>query len=151
MEQTLLLIKPDAVQRLLAGRIISRLEDKGLVIQAVKMFKFTREKAEEFYGVHKGKLFYEPLVAFMTSGPTIAIVTAGKDAVNVVRKMIGKTEGSKAEPGTIRGDFGLSNRYNLVHASDSHESYEKEVAVILDSKDIIDREPGTLVCFPEEC
>ena len=114
------------------------------------MFQFSHGQAEKFYSVHKGKPFYEPLVEFMTSGPTIAVVAGGKDAIAVVRKLIGKTEGSKAEPGTIRGDFGLSNRYNLVHASDSPESYEKEVRIVLNDEDIIDREPGTMTCLPEE-
>lgn len=150
MEKTLLLIKPDAVARRLTGRIISRLEDKGLVILAARMFRFTDELARRFYSMHAGKPFYEPLVKFMTSGSTIAIVAGGKDALLVVRRLVGKTEGSQAEPGTIRGDFGLSGRYNLVHASDSPESYEKEVAIVLDAADIIATEPEELICFPEE-
>ncbi|MBN1808662.1 MAG: nucleoside-diphosphate kinase [Planctomycetes bacterium] len=150
MEKTLLLIKPDAVRRGLVGRITARLEDKGLVIEGMRMFRFSRERAEEFYSVHRGKEFYGPLVTFMSSGPTVAVAAAGKDAVSVVRKLVGATEGSKAEPGTIRGDFGLSNRYNLVHASDSRESYEKEVAVVLRDDDIIERDAGADVCFPEE-
>jgi len=150
MEKTLLLLKPDAVKRRLAGRIIERLEDKGLAIMAMKMFRFTRETAEKFYSDHIGKPFYEPLVKFMTSGPTIAIVLSGKNAIAVVRKLIGKTDSSQAEPGTIRGDFGLSNRYNLVHASDSKESFEKEAATIFDACDIIERQLDELICFPEE-
>ena len=150
MEKTLLLLKPDAMKRRLAGRIIERLEDKGLTIIAMKMFRFTREMAEKFYSDHTGKPFFEPLVKFMISGPTVAIVLSGKNAIAVVRKLIGKTDASQAEPGTIRGDFGLSGRYNLVHASDSKESYEKETATILDTCDIIDRQLDELICFPEE-
>ena len=150
MEKTLLLIKPDAVKRRLAGRIIERLEDKGFAIVAMKMFQFTRQAAEKFYSEHVGKPFYEPLVKFMTSGPTIAVVVSGKSAVVVVRKLVGKTDSSQAEPGTIRGDFGLSNRYNLVHASDSKESFEKESAAVFDACDIIDRQMDELICFPEE-
>jgi nucleoside-diphosphate kinase len=150
MEKTLLLIKPDAVKRRLAGRILEQIEDKGLTIAGMKMFRFTRQKAEEFYSDHAGKSFFEPLVKFMTSGPIIAVVLSGKSAVAVVRKLIGKTDASQAEPGTIRGDFGLSNRYNLVHASDSKESFDKEVATIFDACEIVDRQMDELICFPEE-
>lgn len=158
MERTLILIKPDAVARRLAGRIMSRLEEKGLLILAVKMFRFTREAAERFYTVHAGKPFYEPLVRFMTSGPSIAIVAAGKEAIAVVRKLAGKTDSAQADPGTIRGDFGISNRFNLIHASDSQASFEKELPVVFAADDIIEREaeeeggasPALRLWFPEE-
>jgi len=150
MEKTLLLIKPDAVKRRLAGRILERIEDKGLTIVAMKMFRFTRQTAEKFYSDHAGKPFYEPLVKFMISGPTVGVVLTGKSAIAVVRKLTGKTDSSQAEPGTIRGDFGLSNRYNLIHASDSKESFDKEVATIFDACDIIDRQMDELICFSEE-
>lgn len=151
MQKTLVLIKPDAVRRRFIGRIISRFEDRGLLIRAMKMMKMNRAGARRFYEIHKGKPFYEPLVEFMTSGPVIALVLEGKQAVEVVRGMLGSTEGSAAEPGTIRGDLALSNRYNLVHASDSPESFQREFDVLLSTDDIIRGvEPEPLVTFEQE-
>lgn len=151
MQRTLVLIKPDAVERRLVGHIISRIENKGLCILAVKMLRMDRGLAERFYDVHKGKPFYEPLVEFMTSGPVVALVVEGKRAIEVVRQMLGATDAAAAAPGTIRGDLALSNRYNLVHASDSEESFRREFEVILTRDDIISGiEPGRLVCFKGE-
>ncbi len=138
MERTLVLIKPDGVRRGLIGEIISRFEKKGLKIKALKMLWLTREKAEEFYSVHKGKPFFESLIKFMTSGPIIAMVLEGDKAISVVRLMIGPTDGREAPPGTIRGDYALSKQENVVHASDSPESAEREIRVIFSDEEIID-------------
>ena len=104
----------------------------------MKMKHLSREIVEKNYGVHKGKPFYAPLLEFMTSGPVVLIVVKGKDAINVVRKMLGATNSSEALPGTIRGDYGLSNRYNLVHGSDSLDSAAKEISVFFTDDEIIE-------------
>ena len=119
MEQTLIILKPDCIQRRLMGRIIQRFEDKGLTITAMKMMRISRDLAERHYAPHKGKPFYPGLIAYITSGPVVVMVVAGPRAINVCRKLMGKTFGFDAEPGTIRGDFGASTTYNLVHGSDS--------------------------------
>ena len=129
MECTLVILKPDAVQRGLVGAIVSRFEAKGLKIAAMKMMRISRELAERNYAMHRGKDFYEPLLAFMTAGPVVAMVLEGNDAVRVARTMMGSTFGPDAQPGTIRGDYGLSKRYNLIHGSDSPASAEQEIAV----------------------
>ncbi len=134
----MVLIKPDGVHRRLIGEIISRFEKKGLKIKALKMLWLTRRKAEEFYSVHKGKPFFESLIEFMTSGPIIAMVLEGDKAISVVRLMIGPTDGREAPPGTIRGDYALSKSENVVHASDSPESAEREIRVIFSEEEIID-------------
>ncbi len=134
----MVLIKPDGVRRRLIGEIISRFEKKGLKIKALKMLWLTREKAEEFYSVHKGKPFFESLIEFMTSGPIIAMVLEGDKAISVVRLMIGPTDGREAPPGTIRGDYALSKSENVVHASDRPESAEREIRVIFSEEEIID-------------
>ncbi len=134
----MVLIKPDGVHRRLIGEIISRFEKKGLKIKALKMLWLTREKAEEFYSVHKGKPFFESLIEFMTSGPIVAMVLEGDKAISVVRLMIGPTDGREAPPGTIRGDYALSKSENVVHASDSPESAEREIRVIFSEEEIID-------------
>ncbi len=134
----MVLIKPDGVRRKLIGEIISRFEKKGLKIKALKMLWLTREKAEEFYSVHRGKPFFESLIEFMTSGPIIAMVLEGDKAISVVRLMIGPTDGREAPPGTIRGDYALSKSENVVHASDSSESAEREIRVIFSEEEIID-------------
>ncbi len=131
-ERTLIVIKPDGVRRGLIGKILSRFERKGFKIVELKMFKMSREKAEEFYSVHKGKHFFNELIDFITSGPVVAAVLEGRNAIEVVRLMIGSTDSSKALPGTIRGDFGLEITENLIHASDSLESYKREYKVIFE-------------------
>jgi len=128
MERTLLLIKPDGLQRGLAGRILGRFEDKGLQILALKVMRMTPELAGRHYAAHTGKPFYKGLVAYMTSSPLVAAVLAGPRAVETTRRLMGATFGWKAEPGTIRGDFSNSTSFNLVHGSDSPESAEKEIA-----------------------
>jgi len=137
VEKTLVLVKPDGVRRGLIGEVISRFERKGLRIRALKMLWMTREQAEEFYSVHRDKPFYNDLVEFITSGPIVAMVLEGDEAISVVRLMIGATDGRKAAPGTIRGDFALSIQDNVVHASDSKESFEREFKVVFDEKEVV--------------
>lgn len=138
METSLILIKPDGVQRRLTGRILTRFEEKGLQVVGAKLMKIPAELAERHYASHKGKSFYPGLVAFMTSGPVLALALRGKNSVAVVRKMLGATFGSKAEPGTIRGDFGISDGFNLVHASDSPEAALVELALFFGKGEIVE-------------
>jgi nucleoside-diphosphate kinase len=142
VERTLVMLKPDAVQRGLVGRVIARLEAKGLKIVALKMARIDKPLAERHYAPHKGKDFYEPLIRFVTSGPTVFLVLEGKGAVAVVRKMMGATFGPQAEPGTIRGDLGMSNRFNLVHGSDSPEVAEREISLFFRPEDLLDWQPA---------
>lgn len=132
-ERTLVVIKPDAIKRKLAGKIISRFEEKGFTIENLKSYSFTKEKAEEFYSVHSNKPFFNELVSFITSGPTMALILDGNSAINSVRIMIGSTKSYEAAPGTVRGDLALNITDNVVHASDSYESFIKEARVIFDS------------------
>ena len=127
--RTLLLIKPDAVRRGLVGAVLSRFEAKGLSVVAMELRHIDGELADRHYHEHVGKDFYPPLRDFVTSGPLVAAVLEGDEAVEVVRLVNGATDGRKAAPGTIRGDFSLSNRENLVHGSDSAESAEREIAL----------------------
>jgi len=127
-QRTLVFLKPDAVQRRLVGRIVARIEEKGFQIVGMKLVHLTEEFARRHYAAHKGKDFYEPLVRYTVSGPVVAMVLEGKNAVEVMRKMMGSTFGSDSPPGTLRGDFALSNRYNLIHGSDSPQSAEQEIA-----------------------
>jgi nucleoside-diphosphate kinase len=128
-EKSLFIIKPDAVARNLVGEIISRFERKSFKIVKLKMFTFTQEQAEEFYAVHKDKPFFGELVSFITSGRVVAVVIEGNNTVATTRKMIGTTKSFEAEPGSIRGDFGLGFTDNIIHASDSAESFEHEERV----------------------
>jgi nucleoside-diphosphate kinase len=128
-ERSLVLIKPDAVRRGLLGEVLSRFERKGLVIEALVLRSMSPELADQHYADHVEKPFYPPLKEFMTSGPLAALVLSGDEVIEVVRSMIGATDGRKAAAGTIRGDFSLSNRENLVHASDSPESAKRELAL----------------------
>jgi len=137
MEQTLIILKPDCVQRRLIGRIISRLEDKGLVIGAMKLMRISRELAERHYAPHKGKPFYPGLIDYITSGPVVVMVVGGPRAINICRKLMGKTFGYDAEPGTIRGDFGCSRTYNLVHGSDSPETARQEISLYFRPDEIV--------------
>ncbi len=138
MEQTLVIIKPDALQRRLVGRIVERLERKGLKLVAMKMVRLDRRTGERHYDEHKGKPFYEPLLRFITSAPVILAVVQAPGAVQIVRKLTGATFGTEAEAGTIRGDMAVSNRYNLVHASDSPESAKKEIALFFNAEEILE-------------
>ncbi|MCE4624748.1 MAG: nucleoside-diphosphate kinase [Desulfurococcales archaeon] len=137
VQRTLVLVKPDGVRRGLIGEVIRRFERKGLKIRALKMVWLSREKAEEFYSVHRGKHFFNDLIEFITSGPIVAMVLEGDEAINVVRLMIGATDGRKAQPGTIRGDFALSIQDNVVHASDSEESFEREFKVLFTEDEVV--------------
>ena len=130
MERTLILLKPDAVSRGLIGAVISRFEQKGFKIVAMKMVKMSKDAAEVFYSPHKGKPFFAELVSFMTSGSIVAAVLEGNSAVEVVRRMIGATKSPEAVAGTIRGDYSLAITENIIHASDSEESFQREYAVI---------------------
>jgi len=136
LERTLILVKPDGVVRGLIGEVLKRIEAKGLRIAALKMKWMTRAEAEQFYAVHRGKEFFNELVAHITSAPLVAAVVVGRGAVEVVRRMIGPTDPVKAEPGTIRGDLGLSLTKNVVHASDSIESAEREIKVVFSEDEI---------------
>lgn len=127
MERTLILLKPDAVQRGLSGQILSRFEAKGLKIVAMKLMKITPELAAKHYEAHREKKFYPGLVKFMTSSPVVALALEGIDAIKVCRNLMGATFGADAAPGTIRGDFGISRSFNLVHGSDSPEAAEREL------------------------
>jgi nucleoside-diphosphate kinase len=128
-ERTLVLIKPDAVTRGLVGEVLVRFERKGLTIEAMHLRTLTPEVADQHYAEHVTKAFYPPLKEFMTGGPLVAVVLAGDKAIEVVRALTGATDGRAAAPGTIRGDFSLSNRENLVHASDSVDSAKREIAL----------------------
>ena len=129
-EQTLIVIKPDAFERKLTGSILSRFENKGFLIRELKSYIFTKEKAEEFYSVHKNKPFFSELVSFISSSKVVVCILEGENAINTVRLLIGATRAYDAQPGTIRGDFGLGITNNIIHASDSYESFIKESQVI---------------------
>lgn len=129
-EQTLILIKPDAFKRKLVGKILQRFEEKGFNIRQLKTYDFSNEKAQEFYSIHKTKPFFNELVSFVGSGTVVACILEGNNAISTVRIMIGLTKSFDASPGTIRGDFGLGITDNIIHASDSHESFIKESSVV---------------------
>src|SRR5271170_559066 len=143
MQRTLIIFKPDAVQRGLVGSIITRFENKGLQIVGLKFIKISDQTAQEHYAMHKGKPFYEGLVRFMASSPVVLMVLQGNNAIEVARKMMGATSGFKAEPGTIRGDFGLSSSYNLIHGSDSPETAQAEIARFFTNHELLDYQAAT--------
>jgi nucleoside-diphosphate kinase len=130
LERTILIVKPDGVRRGLVGEVIRRIENKGLKITRLRMIYPSIECIEQLYDVHKGKPFYKDLIEFMSSGPIIAMIVEGDEAVKVVRNLIGSTDGREASPGTIRGDYALSIRENIVHAADSVERAEYEIKVV---------------------
>lgn len=129
METTLVLCKPDALHRGLVGRVLTRFEEKGFQLVGLKLMTMSRDLAARHYAEHVGKPFYEGLVGFMTASPLVAVAIRGPLAVATVRKMMGKTFGLDAEPGTLRGDFGASKSFNLLHGSDSPESAQRELAL----------------------
>ncbi len=137
MERTLVLIKPDGVQRGLTGSILARLEAKGLKISALRMLQMDISLARRHYAVHEGKPFFQGLVDFITSGPIVAVIMEGRNAVDVVRTMMGPTDSAKAPPGTIRGDFALDIGHNLIHGSDSLESAGREIAIFFQDSDVL--------------
>ena len=130
MEQTLIVIKPDGVQKKLVGTILSRFEKRGFTIHSMKVFQFTKEQAEKFYLPHSEKKFFSSLVKFIISDKVVAVILEGSTAIKVVRRMIGSTKSDEAAPGTIRGDFSLNLTDNVIHASDSKESFERESKII---------------------
>lgn len=146
MERTLVLLKPDCVQRKLAGEVISRFENKGLNIIAMKMLQVTPELSKRHYHEHVEKPFYPGLEAFITASPIVAIVLEGLESIRVVREMLGATSGLKAAPGTIRGDFSGSRQMNLVHASDGPDAADREIELYFGSDELFPYEP-TLTPF----
>ena len=144
MERTLVIVKPDGVARGLVGKILGRLEEKGIFIVGIKMLRLDEAKARKMYSVHEGKYFYEPLIKYITSGPIVAVVAEGKGVIEMVRALAGPTFGSAAPAGTIRGDLAVSNRYNIVHASDSEESYKREAGLFFSESEIMKLDGGRL-------
>jgi nucleoside-diphosphate kinase len=141
MQRTLVLLKPDAVARRLVGKIIARFEEKGLWIVALKHVTAGKSVAEKHYAEHAGKPFFPDLLRFITSAPLVAMVLEGPNAIELVRTMVGKTKVTEAAPGTIRGDFALSTQQNLVHASDSPASAEREIAIWFQSEEFSNVKP----------
>jgi len=139
-ERTLIIVKPDGVQRHLAGEIITRFERKALKLVAAKFMQISEQLARQLYSVHQGKPFFEALVEYLSSAPTLVMVWEADGVINMVRKMMGATFGQSAEPGTIRGDLGCSIRYNLIHGSDSTESAEREIKLFFTAAEIVDYE-----------
>src|SRR5947207_2088455 len=137
MQRTLILLKPDAVQRRLVGELIQRFERKGLRLVGLKLVQAGRDLGERHYAVHKGKSFYESLLKFLVSGPTVALVWEGREAVQVARTLMGPTDGTKAAPATIRGDFAISVQNNLVHGSDSVENAAQEIELWFKPEELV--------------
>lgn len=142
MERTLIILKPDAVQRRLVGRVLQRFEDKGLAVAAMKLMRVSRDLAERHYGVHKGKPFYAGLIDYITSGPVVVLALQGPRCIEIARTLMGKTFGFEAAPGTIRGDFGASKSYNLVHGSDSPESAAQEISLYFKPDELLEYAPA---------
>ena len=138
IERTLILVKPDAVQRRLIGEIVARVERRGLKILGLKMLRVTPELSKRHYAEHVNKPFYPSLEQFITSGPVVALAAEGPEAIAVVRGMMGPTNGRQAAPGTIRGDFGLSRQMNLIHGSDGPEAAKKEIEVYFRPEELIE-------------
>jgi nucleoside-diphosphate kinase len=141
MERTLVLLKPDCVQRRLVGSLLQRFEQKGLRLVALKLVHASQQLAAQHYAVHKERPFYPSLVKFITSGPTVAVVLEGPDAVAVVRLMMGKTNGAESPPGTIRGDYGISVQNNLIHGSDSADNAKTEIALWFKQDELVTYTP----------
>ncbi len=139
-ERTLIIVKPDGIQRHLAGKIIGRFEKKGLKLVAAKFMQISEELARQLYTVHRGKSFFEGLIKYLPSAPALVMVWEAQGVIDIARKMIGATFGYDAEPGTIRGDFSCSRGYNLIHGSDSPESAEQEIELFFSPDEIIDYE-----------
>ena len=150
MEQTLIIVKPDGVQRGLTGEIIRRLEQRGLKFVGLKLVRIDRALAERHYGIHKGKGFYESLVSYITSGPVVVAVVEGPSAVAAVRRTVGKTNPVEAEAGTIRGDFAVSIGRNLIHASDSPENAVGEINLFFTPAELVAWPRSTDVWIIEE-
>jgi len=142
MERTLIILKPDAVQRGVMGKILTRFEDKGLKVVASRFRKLNEDLLAKHYEDHKERPFYPGLVRFMSESPVLTLVLEGVDAIGVCRKMMGATFGRDAEPGTIRGDLGVSRSYNLIHGSDSTAAAEKEITLFFDADEIVEWQPA---------
>lgn len=139
METTLIILKPDAVQRQLTGRIITRFEEKGLQIVGGKLMRISRELAETHYDIHKGKPFYQGLLDYMTSGPVLVFALRAPKAIAIARKLMGATFAADAEPGTIRGDFGCATgTFNLIHGSDSAKTAQRELQLFFADEELLD-------------
>jgi len=138
MQRTLIIFKPDSVQRRLVGQILARFEARGLRVAALKLLQVGRDLGEEHYGEHKGKPFFDGLIDFITGGPVVVGVLEGNEAITVVRSMLGATNGTAAAPGTIRGDFSISKQNNLIHGSDSPESADREIALWFGAGEVVD-------------
>ncbi len=144
MQKTLVIIKPDATPRRLIGKIVSRFEEKGLEIIGLKMAVIPEELARKNYSVHEGKDFFEELIKYITAGPVVFMILRGKNAIAVTRMLMGSTFGHEAAPGTIRGDYAISKRFNLLHGSDSVESAEREVTIFFKDEEIIEHDQTNL-------
>jgi nucleoside-diphosphate kinase len=140
LEKEFVMIKPDGVQRGLIGEIITRIENAGLKIISLKMLKVSKEQAEEHYSIHKGKGFYDSLIDYITSGPVVALVVEGKDAVKHMRRLVGATDPIEASPGSIRGDYALEIGRNIVHAGDSMENAIMEYSIYFDDSELLEYE-----------
>ena len=140
MERTYLMVKPDGVQRGLCGEIVTRFEKKGPKLVAMKLMVIPKATAEKHYGEHKGKKFYDSLISYITSGPVLAMVWEGENAVSVCRTMMGKTNPQESAPGTIRGDYGMQTGMNLIHGSDSPESAEREIGIFFKTEELVSYE-----------
>lgn len=138
MEQSLIILKPDAVQRGLVGPIVTRLEQRGLKFAGLKLMHLSVELARQHYAEHEGKPFYQGLVDYITSGPVVVVAVRGNDVIKIIRTMVGATKPAEAAPGTIRGDFGLEIGRNLIHASDAPESGEREVALFFEDSELLE-------------
>ena len=141
MQTTLILLKPDTVQRALVGELLARFEAKGLTLAGMKLIQASEDLAKTHYAEHEGKPFFDGLIEFITGSPLVVLALRGVDAVPVARTLIGATNGRKADPGTIRGDFGMSGGYNLVHGSDSAESAERELKLWFSDGELLDWMP----------
>jgi len=151
-ERTLILFKPDAVQRRLCGRLLTRIEERGLQIVGLKMLHVTKELAREHYAEHVEKSFYPLLEEFITAGPVVALVVQGPEAIRVMRDTMGATNGRDAAPGTIRGDYGLSRQMNLIHGSDGTEAAAREIGIYFRDDELFDADMtlGGWVCADDE-
>ncbi|MBI4564019.1 MAG: nucleoside-diphosphate kinase [Planctomycetes bacterium] len=150
MERTFCMIKPDGVQRRLVGKILKRIEEKGLRLSALKLIRMTEAQARELYSVHEGKPFYETLVKFVTSGPVAVLAIDGAYTVKVLRNLLGATFGQEAQPGTVRGDYGCSKGFNLIHGSDSPEAARRELPIFFRPDEFVEWTPADLSWVYEE-
>jgi nucleoside-diphosphate kinase len=141
-ERTFAMLKPGVLQRRIVGDIITRMENKGLKLIGMKMMSLSREICEKHYSEHKGKEFYEPLLKYMTAGPVLAMVLTGENAIRLLRILTGPTNVEEAQPGTIRGDYCMLTRKNILHASDSLESAEREISLFFKDEEILEYEAG---------